>query len=167
MKRLVFISMFSICVLFSSKSYAQSSGVGAGVIVGGPTGISAKFWTSNVNAFDVAIGWWNNGGWERFNNGWIYYYGQNIVNIHADYLWHNFDAIRSTERFPLYYGIGFHYDSGDANPPAFGLRGVLGIDWLPRAVPLDVFLEFAPVLYLTPGSGLGLDAGIGTRFFFH
>jgi len=153
--------------ILSNISFAQSTGVGAGLILGEPTGISAKFWTSNVNAFDIAIGWSSSGEWERVGNVFYYNSGPNFLHIHADYLWHDFGVIKSQERFPLYYGIGFHYDEGDGLPIAFGVRGVLGIDWMPRTVPLDVFVEFAPVLYLTPGLGFGIDAGIGTRFFFH
>ena len=152
---------------FPNISFGQSTGVGAGVIVGEPTGISAKFWTSDVNAFDIAIGWSSTGEWQRIDNGLYYNSGPSFLNIHADYVWHDYGVIKSQERLPLYYGIGFHYDEGSGSPVAFGVRGVLGIDWMPRTVPLDVFLEMAPVLYLTPGAGFGIDAGIGTRFFFH
>ena len=166
MKGFVVAVTFSAVMLISPVLFAQSTGVGAGIILGVPTGISAKFWTSNTNAFDLAIGWSNEGEWTRYSNGY-YYYEPSDLHIHADYLWHDFSAIRSQERFPIYYGFGFHFDEGYAAPSAFGLRGVIGVDWLPRTVPLDVFLEFAPVIFFTPGSGLGLDAGVGTRFFFH
>jgi len=38
-------------------SVAQERGFGLGVIIGEPTGISAKLWTSPVNAFDFGLGW--------------------------------------------------------------------------------------------------------------
>lgn len=162
--------VFSLILLsfsaISEKASAQTTGVGAGLILGSPTGITAKFWTSKVNAIDIAIGWSNNGTWTHFGNGYTYYYTQSLLHIHADYLWHAFHVIRSKERFPLYYGVGIHFDSGNTVPTAFGIRGVGGIDWMPRDVPLDVFLEVAPVFYLSPTAGLGLDAGLGARFFF-
>ncbi len=167
MRRALFAIIFFSIAAISNEASAQSNGVGAGLIIGAPTGISAKFWTTGVNAIDVAIGWSNDGEWARFDNGYYYYYGPSFLHIHADYLWHDFNAIRSQERFPIYYGFGFHFDEGYSAPSAFGIRGVVGIDWMPRTVPLDVFLEFAPVVFLAPGSGIGLDAGIGTRFFFH
>lgn len=36
-----------------------------------------------------------------------------------------------------------------------------------RSIPFNVFLEFAPVIYPMPGSGIDFDAGIGARFFSH
>ena len=148
-----------------NKTIAQTTGVGAGLIIGEPTGISAKFWTTSTNALDMGIGWSGGNQLVRIDNGW-YYTGPSYLHIHADYLWHSFDAIRSHERFPIYYGFGFHLDEGYSAPSVLGFRGVAGIDWMPHAVPIDVFLELAPVVFLTPGSGLGMDAGIGARFFF-
>ncbi len=151
---------------FSNRSYAQTNGVGAGIIVGGPTGINAKFWTSKDNAIDLSIGWSISGNWTRLGNNYVYYYSESLLRIDADYIWHSFNAIKSQERFPLYYGAGLQFSGGVSIPSALGLRGVGGIDWMPRGVPLDVFLELAPVFYLSPVTELGFDAGLGARFFF-
>ena len=43
-----------VIVLSASIAFAQGTGVGLGVIVGEPTGVSAKFWTGGNTAFDVA-----------------------------------------------------------------------------------------------------------------
>ncbi len=165
-----YFALIVVSVLFLSPQYkaiAQTTGVGAGVIVGAPTGINLKFWTSSINAFDVVLGWANNGEWTRFNDGYVYYYTQSYFHVHADYLWHDFNVIRTTQRLPLYYGVGFQFDSGNMLATDFGVRGVVGLDWMPYSTPLDVFLEVAPVLYVVPSAGLGVDAGIGARFFFH
>lgn len=152
--------------MLSTSAFAQTNGIGAGIIVGGPTGISAKFWTSGDNAIDLAVGWSNNVKWERFDNDLYYYDTQSFLHIHADYVWHDFDVIRSTQRLPLYYGFGLDYESGNSLPTAVGVRGVVGIDWMPYGVPFDVFVEAAPTLYLSPGTAMGLDASLGGRFFF-
>ncbi|MGC8654505.1 MAG: hypothetical protein ACP5US_11005 [Candidatus Kryptoniota bacterium] len=168
MRKIKFIILTLLITMASYKfSFAQNTGVGVGVILGSPTGLNAKFWTSKVNAFEFAIGWTNTGEWERYGNAWYFNGGPTFLHIHGDYLWHNYDVIKSQERFPIYYGVGFHYDGGNNFSSAFGVRGVLGVDWMPRTVPLDVFVEIAPVLYLTPGAGFGIDAGVGGRFFFH
>ncbi len=167
LKRLLVISFVAISFCtFSNRLYAQTTGIGVGLMVGTPTGISAKFWTSNVNAIDLGIGWSNNGTWTHLGNGYAYYYTQSLLHIQVDYVWHAFHVIRSQERLPLYYGFGLHFDSGNTVPTAIGVRGVGGIDWMPRTVPLDVFLEVAPVFYVAPTAGLGFDAGLGARFFF-
>jgi hypothetical protein len=166
-KYLLFSTILTLSVIsFSNNLYAQESGVGAGVIIGGPTGIDAKFWTTNDNAIDLSMGWSNNGAWTRFGNEYAYYVSQSMFHLNADYVWHRFHVIKSEERFPLFYGLGLHIDDGNSDPAAIGLRGVGGIEWLPKGVPLDIFLEIAPVFYLSPAAGLGMDAGFGARFFF-
>lgn len=167
LKHLSILSIIMISLVsFSNNACAQTTGVGAGLIVGSPTGITAKFWTSKVNAIDFAIGWSNNGTWTHFGNGYAYYYTQSLLHLQVDYVWHAFHVIRSSQRLPLYYGLGIHFDSGNTVPTSLGLRAVGGIDWMPHAVPIDVFVEVAPVFYLSPTAGLGLDAGLGARYFF-
>jgi hypothetical protein len=48
----------------------------------------------------------------------------------------------------------------------FGLRGVIGLNYLIRKTPLDLFLELAPLVVLTPNSASGVDLGFGARVFF-
>ncbi len=145
-------------------SVAQDRGFGLGVIIGEPTGISAKLWTSPVNAFDFGLGW--SIGGDRSGNCKGNYDGRSRVHFHMDYLWHAFDAIHSSERFPLYYGIGGRFNSGAGYDASVAVRGVFGIAWLPRSTPIDIFLELVPSLQLTSTTGFSLDAGIGARYFF-
>ena len=107
---------------------------------------------------------WSVGG-DRISGNDIVSNGSRM-HFHMDYLWHSFNSIRSTERFPLYYGIGGRFNSGGGYNSSFGVRGVFGIAWLPHSAPLDVFLEVVPVLQLTQSTGFGLDAGLGVRFYF-
>lgn len=146
------------------RSVAQDHGFGLGVILGEPTGISAKLWTSQVNAFDFGLGW--SIGGDRIGKYKGNYNGGSRVHFHMDYLWHSFDAIHSTERFPLYYGIGGRINTGAGYDESVAVRGVFGIAWLPHNTPMDVFLELVPSLQLTSSTGFGIDAGIGARFYF-
>ncbi len=155
--------IFTCCLFFAiQNAVAQQGGFGLGIIIGEPTGISAKLWTSQETAFDFGLGWSIEG--DRINNR--YYNGTSRVHFHMDYLWHSFHAIHSSERFPLYYGIGGRINSGAGYNSSVAVRGVLGIEWLPRETPIDVFLELVPMLQLTSSSGFGLDAGIGARYYF-
>ena len=142
---------------------AQDRGFGLGFILGEPTGLSAKLWTSRVNAFDFGLGL--SVGGDRISNG-HHYDGDGRVRFHMDYLWHSFNAISSTERFPIYYGVGGRFNSGGGYESSLGVRGVIGIVWLPRDTPIDIFVELVPVFQLTPGTGFGIDAGLGIRYFF-
>lgn len=78
--------------------------------------------------FFRAVGWSSNGEWAKFGDTSYYLLTQNYLHIHADFLWQNFDVIKSGERFPLYYGLAFHFDGGNVMQATFGARGVLGID---------------------------------------
>lgn len=155
-KGLLFGMVLSTVVIFAKPVAAQDRGFGIGIMFGAPTGLSAKLWTSRVNAFDFGLGLplgSENGG-SRFH-------------FHMDYLWHSFNVISSTERFPIYYGFGGRYNGGgNGYDGSFGIRGVIGIAWFPHSTPIDIFAELAPVLQLTSSVGLGLEGGIGIRYFF-
>ncbi len=168
---------------------AQGRNFGIGLVLGDPTGLTAKYWTSSTTALDFAIGW--SGYWNRYGyydpacsdgryydshrdycNRYAYDYrdrygyGWDIFHFHADYLFHNFDLIRATERFPLYYGPGLAINYYDYHFLQVGVRGDFGIAWMPRRAPMDLFLELAPTLNLFPGPDLDVNAGLGARFYF-
>ena len=162
-KKFLVVAFLSMLLIFVKPVSAQDHGFGIGFVIGEPTGLSAKLWTSKKNAFDFGLGWAV--GPDRVSDFHGVHYGSR-VHFHMDYLWHSFNAIRSEQRFPLYYGIGGRFNSGGGYDSSFGVRGVFGIAWLPRDAPLDVFLEVVPVLQLTQSTGFGMDAGLGMRFYF-
>ncbi|MHC1736755.1 MAG: hypothetical protein AB9882_01945 [Ignavibacteriaceae bacterium] len=150
MKKFLIIFFFLIsaaCIL------PQEKGFGLGIIIGEPTGVSAKYWVSSQNALDFALGYSFARKYNRFH-------------IHVDYVWNNENLIRSAERFPVYYGIGGKFQAYDSENSSLGVRGVLGIMWYPRKLPIDVFLEVAPVLRLVPATDFDIDAGLGARYYF-
>jgi hypothetical protein len=187
MKNLFKTLLFTVALCASVQGAGRNFGLG--VVLGDPTGFTAKYWTSSTTALDFTVGWagyWNRDGYydpdcnsDRFYrehrdycNDYAYDYrdrygyGWDIFHFHADYLFHNFDAIRSTERFPLYYGPGLAVNYNDYNFLEFGARGDFGIAWMPRRTPLDIFLEIAPTIMLFPGPHFVVNAGIGARFYF-
>ncbi|MEX1276587.1 MAG: hypothetical protein WEE20_11675 [Bacteroidota bacterium] len=158
-------AIIALCLFLAVQtSFAQDRKFGLGVMIGEPTGISAKLWTSSTTAFDFGLGW--SVGGDRIGRYDGYYDGGSRVHFHMDYLWHAFDAIRATERFPLYYGIGGRINTGAGYRNSVAVRGVFGIAWLPRETSMDVFLELAPALQLSPSSGFGIDGALGARYFF-
>lgn len=164
MKRSLFLMLMFWLLLTFHRTEAQSRKFGLGVIVGEPTGISAKLWTSNQNALAFGLGWSVEG--YRFNGFDSDYDEVNRTHIHVDYLWHSFYAISSSGQFPFFYGIGARINSGPEYSGTFAVRGVLGIEWLPRDTPIDIFIEVVPTLNLVSSTGFGIDAGIGARYFF-
>lgn len=192
--RVVLAKSTVIIALLAALVAAQGRNFGLGVAIGSPTGISAKVWTSQRTAVDFLLGWsggYRNGyyddacyddGFYRNNrpycNGQAYdwrdsdgrYYrgrrGWRTLHLHADYLFHNFNAIRSRERFPLHYGPGVNLEYFEYEEALLGVRGNFGISWLPRRAPMDVFLEIAPVLNIFPEMFFHMNVGLGTRFYF-
>lgn len=145
-------------------SVAQERSFGLGLVIGEPAGISAKLWTSNYTAIDFGIGW--SVGGDRFGRYDNYYNGNSRVHVHMDYVWHSFSTIHSSERYPLYYGLGARINDGDGSDASAAIRGVIGVAWLPRETSIDIFIELVPMYQITTSNGFGLDAGVGIRYFF-
>lgn len=143
-----------IVLLFAGtwSGYAQGSGFGLGAIVGEPTGVSAKYWVSSRNALDAGLAW-------SFRH-------KGFFHLHADYLWHVPLNVDVPQQFAFYVGIGGRLGIGSGSA-LLGARIPVGITWWPRDIPLDVFLEIAPVLDLTPATEFSANGGVGIRFFFH
>ena len=132
---------------------AQERGFGVGVIVGEPTGISLKGWLNSINAIDAGLAW--------------SFHRQTSFDLHADYLWHSFHVFQTRERIPLYYGIGARIKTARNGADArFGARVVLGVAYLFRDAPVDLFLEVAPIVDIAPATELDGNAGFGVRFYF-
>lgn len=148
----------------TQKSFSQQHKFGLGIIVGEPTGLSAKLWTSQTTAFDFGLGW--SIGGDRIGNYDGYYNGGGRVHLHMDYLLHSFEAVGSTGRYPVYYGFGARLNSGGGYDNSLAIRFVAGLAWMPKDVPIDMFIEFVPSLQLTSQPGFAIDSVIGVRYYF-
>jgi hypothetical protein len=148
MKKVV---LLCCCLVALNTAGAQDHGFGAGIMVGGPTGISMKLWQSHTAAIDGAVAW-------SFGKG-------SALQVNADYIAHSFDVIKVEKgSLPLYYGIGARVKAG--NNTTLGVRIPLGLDYLFEHDPLDAFFEIAPILELAPTTTFDLDGAVGVRFFF-
>ena len=130
---------------------AQGSGFGIGVILGEPTGVSAKWWLSGASAIDLAAAW----SFAR----------EPSVTLHGDYLAHFYDVIRvESGRLPLYAGLGGSFTI--LAEPELGIRFVGGACYLFEAFPVDVFLEVAPIFLVLPATAFDFAGAIGARYYF-
>ena len=144
-------AMVLFVLLTLSTVQAQSSGVGLGLIVGEPTGISFKYWTGSTTAFDAALAW--------------SFIDEGAFHIHGDYIFHNMRLISVPEgTLPFYYGIGARLKT--SHDSRFGVRVPLGLAYLFQNAPVDIFLEIVPILDLTPKTDFSINAAIGARYFF-
>jgi hypothetical protein len=143
--------MLSLLILLGAGSIrAQDKGFGAGIMAGSPTGLNGKLWVSQENAVDIGLAW--------------SFADEGYLHIHGDYLWHFPHVIESSQPLLLYAGLGGRLGLGD--DARIGVRIPGGIEWWPRSTPLDVFLELAPILDLTPKTEFSFNGVVGVRFFF-
>jgi hypothetical protein len=142
--------ILGVCLLAPALT-AQQSGFGLGVMLGEPTGISAKLWLGQTTALDGVV------AWSFVNNP--------AISVHADYLFHFFDVFSVKEgTIPLYAGIGGMVSIGPE--PDVGVRIPFGAAYLFETVPLDIFLEVAPIFLLIPATAFDFSGGLGVRFYF-
>jgi hypothetical protein len=147
MKKYVLITFLAVYPILIE---AQDHGLGAGIIVGEPTGLSAKSWLSEYDALDAGVAW-------SISHGWFH--------LHADYLRHVFGLIPVEKgQLPLYFGLGARLGFG--NDVIIGARVPLGVDYLFDGTPLDVFIEIVPGLAIIPDTKFDMGGGIGVRYWF-
>lgn len=163
MRKIVFCLCLGLFAYFSfSSAQAQDRGFGLGVMLGEPSGISGKFWVSKRSAIDFGFGL--SVGGDR-----IAYHGNNDftrVHLHMDYLYHFFDVIKASLEVPVYFGTGPRFNFAGDYGSSFGWRGVAGIAWLVQKLPIDIFVEAVPVFQVGHKTGLGIEGGVGVRYFF-
>lgn len=142
--------VFACLLVAASPSRAQKAGdAGIGVILGNPTGVTGKLWLDDKQAVDLGVGY------------------SSELTVYGDYLWHGWGVLPqpSQGKLPVYLGLGAQVRTfRDAE---FGIRTVAGLAyWLPRH-PVEIFVEIVPVFRLTRSNSVGLDAGLGLRYYFN
>ena len=157
----VLLGLIATSAVAEEQTVVAQKQLGVGVIVGEPTGLSVKYWLDENQAIDGALAW--------------SFWDENGLQIHADYLWHNFDLLHVGEtsgQLPVYYGVGgrlkFKEDEGKGDhdhETVLSVRAPVGISYMFGRAPLEVFGEIVPVLDLTPDVELDLNVAVGLRFY--
>ncbi|MBI1807688.1 MAG: DUF3996 domain-containing protein [Ignavibacteria bacterium] len=164
MKRSMLYPILVLCALslgLHDATYSQGK-FGAGFVFGEPTGFAWKYRLSQNNALDGALGF---SPFDRYR-------------LHVDYLWQAYPF--HEQRLSLHYGVGavigfgrtqyvvvngrYSYFLRDQEM-GFAARVPVGLSYeIPRS-PIDLFVEVAPLMIFAPGTGVGIDAGLGVRFY--
>lgn len=136
----------------ASHAQNQQSQVGIGVMIGEPTGITFKKWTSGTTAIDLGMAW----SIGRYD----------ALHVHADYLWHNRGTFAEVDEGSLmpYVGVGGRLLFLEEDVRV-GLRIPLGINYLFDEAPLELFLEVAPVVSLVPDTDFDMTGNVGVRVY--
>jgi hypothetical protein len=147
--------VLSICALgiaLAAPVGAQEYPAGLGIIVGEPTGLSAKFWLGGNTAFDAAAAW--------------SFVDEGAMHLHGDFLSHAFSLFDvESGALPVYYGIGARVKFND-NDARVGLRVPLGLAYIFEGAGADLFVEVAPILDVAPETEVRVNGAAGVRYYF-
>ena len=131
---------------------------GVGAVVGDPTSVSVKSMLDSHHALQLAIGW---AVLPPFDSR---------LNLNVDYLYHLIAVRPWNYRVGVlspYVGIGGELRAW--NPAAalvLGVRAPLGVSFLFRVLPIELFAEAAPGIYFVPQTEGFVEVGVGGRFYF-
>ncbi|HOJ49400.1 MAG TPA: DUF3996 domain-containing protein [Spirochaetota bacterium] len=146
MKKRIFILILTLLPLLTFSTPE------AGIIIGNPTGLSFEY----VN-IQVGVGW----DIDKY------------FNMNIDYLLFNKSGIISgAPSLGLYAGLGGAFQIESNNEKSnddknkLGIRIPLGIFVLIKDIPLRIFLEVAPTMYLIESTSFGFGVGLGIRYVF-
>ena len=146
---------------------------GLGIVIGDPTGLSAKLWVAPTNSLDFGLGLWSgvNGDCFQDNNGNTVCgnFGHSNGTFNLDYLWQS-NIIRGSAQLDWHVGGGgrmIWWGGCQNNCIAVAARAPIGLDLMfTNPSFLEVFFELAPTFWIVPDINFGIEGGIGVRFYF-
>lgn len=148
---LILLLVFATIPFLAQAQVNTAAGsTGLGVIIGDPTGVSLKHWNSGKQAYDIGLAW-------SFRD-------TEAISLHGDFLWHTWIEVEKG-RLAFFYGVGaralfMENDSG------IGVRIPVGLSYLPKETPLELFFELAPIVEIIPDTEATGNGGIGVRYYF-
>ena len=135
--------------------------LGIGVVIGAPSGFAGKLYLGDSFGAQFSVG----GDLGRIGD----------VGLTTDFVVHLDPLNDPTEGYslPFYMGGGFSASTNISElngDTYFGPRAVFGVMIIVDGVPLDIFIETAPTLYIMgpPKSPIswGVDGQLGFRYYF-
>ncbi len=150
----------------AEASEVGSRPFGLGVVLGDPTGLSAKLYLgSGANAIDFALAFDTYDSRDRYDGDALYF--------HATYLWHpSVLASGSVAEMPWHVGVGGFAESdrfggrNDGYDDGIGVRVPIGLDVNLEGAPIQFFGDIALRVGILPGTYIDFDLGLGARYYF-
>jgi len=146
--------------------YRPRKTFGIGLMLGDPTGLSAKYFMSGQTALAFGLG---NAYHDHHYPNDFHYHG---IHFHTDVLWHPVLLVRNPSiRLPFYLGIGGQfraYEDGNGNDHSYlGFRVPFGIAIDFVRAPIDIFFELVPTwVFVGPGDDFYIGGALGFRIYF-
>ncbi len=169
MKKIVLHIVVSfLIVILAQPAGARTNGqFGLGVVVGGPTAITGKYWLNREAAID--------GGLAFSFSDYILLYGDYLVHYPRPFK--NADPFFSNIDF--YMGVGANlvvttndrsnndtYLGRKSGSVGIGVRVPFGLEWHPTGPPLGIFVEIVPGISIIPATAVVVQGGLGIRYYF-
>jgi hypothetical protein len=130
---------------------------GLGLGLGAPTGLTGKLWMGDWSALQFSVG----GDIGVFND----------VAAVADYVFQfrPFDTGEPDISVPLHIGAGVNV-GGNLHEDITGVwrvgpRMVIGLSVMMKTLPIDIYVETAPTVYVVDSFGVSMDGQIGIRHY--
>lgn len=141
--------LFLICAIDSFAQKLPDPILEVGLAVGEPTGVSAKYWITDRNAFDAGAGWSSK---------------RKLLDVYLDYQYHYFWSDFDGGNLPLFVGGGAMARlNKNFN---IGLRLPIGAEYLFEGPRLVAFAQVAPTVKLIPKLDAFVSGGLGIRYAF-
>ncbi|MES2746708.1 MAG: hypothetical protein V4655_14845 [Bdellovibrionota bacterium] len=147
--------LLTLFILLIGTSHAEAANrFGLGVVIAGPTGLTAEYIYGKNRDVAASLGW-----------------GDDSFHLNLDHHWNQPNLIKA-DGVPIniYFGLGLRWISwngrNDDSDNSIGLRLPVGIQHIFKEVPIQIFFELAPALILVDSTGFEIDLALGARYFF-
>ncbi|MEX0681649.1 MAG: hypothetical protein WD097_09735 [Balneolales bacterium] len=153
---LTFLLLFTL-MSYADMAYAENDGLGVGSAIGGPDGLSYKYWLGESSALSGLVSFSISANNSRFYT-------------HIDYLQHKFYDETDWEvgRLYYYYGGGLGYEWFEwATDDVFTLRLPSGLGFDFNDVPFDLYFELAPTIGIAPDFQFFFNGNFGFRLYLN
>lgn len=127
--------------------------LGAGIMVGEPSGGTLKLWVDRDEA-------------------WVFGLGVSTMNDpsiqgQVDYVLHIYEITQAVglSKTPVYAGLGFRLNGPEDGSVEAGIRLPVGLARFFDRENVEIFAEVAPVLNLTPDFKGDINFAVGIRFY--
>src|SRR5690625_4086404 len=121
---LTILLSFTLAILTEVQAQSRPGAFGVGFVVGEPTGISVKYWQTDITAFHGVLAW----SFGRHESR----------HIHGSYLKHSPLEVED-ELFSLYYGIGGR--AIWAEDAVIGVRIPVGLQYIIAPAGFRIFFR--------------------------
>lgn len=150
MKKIILL----LALLCGSAQADESTGIG--LILGVPSGLTARHWMESDQSIEANVGW--------------SLFSKNRLHLNASYLWNKNDVLElKDETFDVFFGGGLSIrsKSGVADGElVFGPRLPVGVSYFFVDPKIEAFGQAGLNIGIIPSSDIYFDAVLGLRFYF-